>query len=148
MSIHSDWLEWIYEQRTDVWIAERTGIPRSTIGFVRRGERELSSAYAKLLRPVYQSETTKRLDALGMPHRESIRFSMKNPEWQRDTAVKMGRIVSDFAIGATEAIADREDWDWNDSRWQPYYDDISEKIRDGIRRSPRPWDDIKEGFVS
>lgn len=148
MAIHADWLEWIFEQRTDVWIAERAGIPRSTIGFVRRGERDLPAMYRTALRSAYQSETTRRLSLLGMPHRESIRLSMVAPEGQRDIETRMGRIVSEFAINATTTAYEKSGLEWNEFDWNAVYDDYSEKIRDGIRRSPRSWDDMKEGFVS
>lgn len=146
MAIHADWLDWMFEQRTDVWIAERTGIPRSTVGFVRRGERELGSAYYGPLRSAYQSETTRRLDEAGLPHREAIRFSMSRPERQREITNTMHSIIQDLAIGSTtnqyEASGEDPDiFDWNDT-YEGYFD----QIRDSIHGAPYTYDLIKERY--
>lgn len=148
MAIHQDWLEWIFEQRSDVWIMEKSGIPRSTIGFVRRGERELSAQYRTALRSTYQSETSRRLDAIGMPHRESIGFSMKPPEWQRETYSVMSNIVSDLSIASTTGAYERSGLDPEVFDWKGTFEDYQDQVIESIHYSPYNYDDIKERYGS
>jgi len=146
MAIHADWLEWLSEGRTDVWISERSGIPRSTIGFVRRGQRDLPAIYRTALRSAYQSETTRRLDAIGVPHRESIRMSMKRPEDQRQIYSDMSYIVNELSVFNMTRAYERSGLDPMVFDWQGSFDAYEEQVIEAIHKSPYTYDDIKERY--
>ncbi len=129
-----------------MWIAERAGIPRSTIGFVRRGERNLPAQYRTALRSVYQSETVRRMDAVGMPHRESISMSMKRPEDQRAIYSEMSYITEQLASFSMTSAFDRSGIDVDDFDWQGSYDMYHDQVTEAIHLSPYTYDDIKERY--
>lgn len=66
--------------RTDSYISSQTGIPRSTIGFVRRGERTLPTEYEYDLRLVFQREAYGIQRSAGMSFGQARRFSSYSPE--------------------------------------------------------------------
>ena len=146
MALHADWLEWMWEQRSDVWIAEKSGIPRSTIGFVRRGERELGSQYWKALRSAYQSETIGRLNAIGMPSRESFRYSLQPPTVQRRIESEFSYIRDQLAANSTAIAYERSGMPEAAFPWQATYDAYHVQVTDSIHNSPFTYDDIKERY--
>lgn len=92
-------LDYMYEKRTDSWIAQNTGIPRSTIGFVRRGERALPSQYDYQLRLGFQREAYKRHRDAGMNFSEARRYSAYSPESAGLKTAIMKDIVNQNTMG-------------------------------------------------
>jgi len=146
MSTSSDWIKFLFEERTDTWIAERAGIPRSTVGFVRRGERDLGSQYFSGLRSAYQSETIRRLDAVGMPHRESFRFSMSSPERQHELAASLDTITHRLAARATASSFWESGEDYGAFDWDGVYADYVSSITESIHYSPYSYEDIEDRY--
>jgi len=85
---------------SDVDISLLTGIPRSTIGFVRRGERLLPSEY---IRPMYDGFRKVNYNALrevGLPYHQARKYSSASVKTSSDVAVEMGLIVKQSTAGA------------------------------------------------
>ena len=97
MSIAQRRLSYMGLTKTDTWIAQQTGIPRSTVGFVRRGERALPSQYDYDLRLGYQRVAYNKLREEGMNTDQSRKFSSYSPE---SSSLKQ-MIMKDIVNGST-----------------------------------------------
>lgn len=85
---------------SDVDISLLTGIPRSTIGFVRRGERLLPSEY---IRPMYDGFRKVNYNVLreaGLPYHQARKYSSSSVKTSSDVAVEMRMIVEQSTAGA------------------------------------------------
>jgi len=97
MNIAQRRLSYMFETKTDTWIAQQTGIPRSTVGFVRRGERALPSQYDYDLRLGYQRVSYSNLREEGMNTDQARKFSSYSPE---SSGLKQ-MIMKDIVNGST-----------------------------------------------
>lgn len=118
-------LEYLYKERSDIWIARETGIPRATIGYVRRGERELPPDYSAVLRNAYQREAYGRLREEGMSWSQARRYSWYAPESVSLKESEMHLLVDKYTTGAVtakirklqrEGFSYNEDELWNETR--------------------------------
>lgn len=85
---------------SDTDIAALTGIPRSTIGFVRRGERALPSEYVKPLYNTYRKVNYHILTDTGMPYHQARKYSSGSVKQSSEVAVEMTMIVTQSTRGA------------------------------------------------
>ncbi len=85
---------------SDVDIAGDTGIPRSTIGFVRRGERSLPSQYINPLRNMYRKVNYHILRAEAMSYSQARRYSSSSVKDATGIAVEMRMMVTQSTRGA------------------------------------------------
>lgn len=64
--------------RSAKWLSKETGIPQSTISYVRRGIRDLPKKYNAVMRNQYQREAYLRLGNEGASSYQAKRFSWYN----------------------------------------------------------------------
>jgi len=145
-SSQSAYMQFMHDKRTDVWIAEATGIPRSTLGFVRREERTLPAQYTDALRTLYQSEAASFLSSRGYPETESIRLSSGMP----DTIVGLtGQLdgyiekIADLHTAKAESLALETGTAFNA---RDYRQDVIDRIRDNIAYSDLTYEELLDRF--
>ena len=134
-------LQYVNETRSANWIANQTGIPRSTVGYVLRGERVLPTKYNLNARRVYQTEVYGHMKSAGMSANQATRFKWYAPEAVRlkisimkeivneSTLMRIGqKQVSDTKQGIIKGIND-------------YWKDTKEEVKESYRQSYRSLDD-------
>lgn len=148
MPIVPDRLSFMHETRTDVWIAEQSGIPRSTLGFVRRGERPMPLRYLSAARKLYQSEMVGRLEAIGIPQKQAFAHSFISPARFRAIDTQMYEIVGKLTTGhlAERAARHAERGEYYDPGRE--YSSLFDSVMEGIHESEQPLDEILAGRVS
>jgi len=142
----SEYMQFMHDTRTDVWIAEQTGIPRSTLGFVRREERALPAQYTDALRTLYQGEATTFLTNRGYPETEAVRMSSGMPDTVRSlTGALDGYIekIADLHTATAQSLAEREGKAFNTDK---YRQDVIDQIRLNIAGSDLTYEELLERF--
>lgn len=135
---------YIAAQRSDVWISEQTGIPRSTVGFVRRGERYLPKQYRTELRNLYQRESYGRLREEGFSYHQARRFSSYAPESAKLNASTMRLLADDLTRGAIASRLKKLNLPVTEENITAEWNTMRKDIVEGLRRSHKSWEDIKE----
>ncbi len=101
MSASKDYLDFMSEQgMSDITISGMTGIPRSTIGFVRRGERSMPTEYRRGLYDDYRKVSYHALSEESLPYHQARRFSSSSPKTVNETMVEMRVLVTQSTRGA------------------------------------------------
>lgn len=85
---------------SDVDIANLTGIPRSTIGFVRRGERNLPSEYVRPLYDMYRKVNYHILRDEAFSYSQARKYSSSSVKTSTEVAVEMRMMVTQSTRGA------------------------------------------------
>lgn len=146
MTDWSEWFDFMADWRTDVWLAEKSGIPRSTIGFVRRGERLLPAQYTNAARSAYQSSMHDILRDEGFPRRAAFQFSMVGRTRYAEIKSELEGIIEKTAYNWTVQAQRKADSEGRYFNWEDYNDEAFDKARESIYWSVLPWDDIKERY--
>ena len=143
MRVSTRRLQFVSELRTDAWISRASGIPASTIGYVRRGERELPREYYTTMRNLYQRESYRELREQGFSSHQARRFSSYAPEAVTTNIGKMKEVIEELATGRAGSMADKYEKEgiWYDPI--SLYDESVVKIREGIQRSHEPMEEIE-----
>lgn len=134
-------LQYVNETRSANWIARQTGIPRSTVGFVLRGQRALPTKYNLNARRIYQTEAYSRMKFTGMSSNQASRFKWYAPEAVRlkigimneivkeSTLMRIGqKQIKDRKIGIMKSIDD-------------YWKDTKDEVKESYRQSYKSLDD-------
>lgn len=138
-------IRFLYETMNDNEISLLTGIPRSTVGYVRRGERRLPSNYNRSLRQHYQQSAYERLYTQGASAYEAKRFSWYSPDTVSELITDLYDRVEYYAKGAAMSRIRKleEQGIYYD------YDQILMQARgavlQGINKSRNPLENILEG---
>lgn len=148
MTDWTEYLDFMHEFRTDVWLSEQSGIPRSTIGFVRRGERSLPAQYTNAARSAYQSAMYDVLGEEGFPRKARFQYSFVGRERFAELQSELEDIVEQVARNWTIQASIRAEAKGTYFNWQDYYEDALEKAAETVYYSEMPWDDLTEGRIS
>lgn len=137
-------LEYLSKEFSDSWIARQTGIPRSTVGFVRRGERTLPAEYGAELKNYFQREAYSDLRDTGFSYHEARRYSSYAPETIRSVQDEMDFIVDRLSTGRAGYIQRQREalgevFDWDDEK-----EGIMEDVRESLRQSRKAWFEIRD----
>lgn len=89
---------------SDMDISGLTGIPRSTIGFVRRGERQMSSEYLTPLRDQWRRFTYHSLRDEGHPYHQARRYGSASVKDANAAKVEMRMLVTQSTRGGLTAV--------------------------------------------
>lgn len=143
-SVAQNRIEFISVTRSDTWIAAQTGIPRSTVGFVRRGERDLPSKYQTTLRNAFQREAYARMRETGFSTTQARRYSWYSTEQISYRISEMRLLVDRFTAGAVgmsiaKARAAGQSYD-EDVLWAS----MRSLIIEGLQYSPEPVEEFAE----
>ncbi|GAG55163.1 unnamed protein product [marine sediment metagenome] len=140
-------LQFLHDTRTDVWIAEATGIPRSTIGFARRGDRELPSKYADALRGLYGGEVTTHLQKAGYPETVAVEYGTAMPDRVNELTGDLDKYIEKISILHT-SYAEQTAIDAGKAfDAKSYYQDTKDKIRDNIANSNLSYEELVDRFA-
>lgn len=146
MATPTELLVFMHTERTDSWIARQSGIPRSTLGFVRRGERSLPGKYTRALQSIYQQETYRRFTDYGIPKRISFTRSGIDPDGFFDFINDYTETVKGIAVGHTGAIVERMraagEWPDAEEIYNRTFTDIFEALGDG----EISWSQFREAY--
>lgn len=138
-------LKYLFRTKSDRFIAVQTGIPRSTLGFVRRGERALPSVYVSEIRNTFQRTVYAEMKSYGFSASQAKRFTWYAPESINVRLTDYRLRVEEMSLGVmTKRIARMQDAGiaYNeDSVYQEAFADVQE----GLRQSKAPVEDILDG---
>jgi len=140
-------LQFMHDTRTDVWIAEATGIPRSTLGFVRRGEREMPAQYTDALRTLYQGEAQRYLLKAGYPESTAVDYSSAMPSTLENMTGDLDHYIQKISILHTsyaeqKALDAGKAFDAN-----AYQKEAFAKIKENIAKSSLSYQELLERFA-
>lgn len=139
-------LQFVGETRSQTWIAEQTGIPRSTVGFVLRGERTLPSEYALSARSLYQREGYSRMKAEGFSASQADRFKWYTPE---SVNLKIGIMKEIVTTSTAMVVGQRMARDQKQGIFNSltsYWEKAKEDVQEGFRQSKKTMDDWEKYY--
>lgn len=131
-------LQYVNEKQTQSWIAQQSGIPRSTVGFVLRGERALPSKYNLQARAIYQTQVYSRLKAEGMSANQATRFKWYAPEAVGLKTAIMKEIVKESTALQIAINQKRDEKQGIIKSADEYRKDTIEQVKAAYRRSKNP----------
>jgi hypothetical protein len=139
-------LQFVSETRSQTWIAEQSGIPRSTVGFVLRGERPLPSEYAHAARALYQREGYTRMRSEGFSVPQADRFKWYRPEAVK---IKIGIMKEIVNTSTTMIVGQRMARDQKQGIFHNisyYWKQAKEDVQEGFRRSKKTLEDWEKYY--
>lgn len=134
----------MFQTMSDIEIAKSTGIPRSTVGFVRRGERFLPSKYSLPLRAGYEREGYRRMRATGFSRAQADRFKWYAPESVGLKISEMKLTVNKLTLGVTGQQIEKLKREGKSFDRDDIWGETKIKIIEGLQRSKKPVEDIGE----
>ncbi len=140
-------LTFVAGTRSDAWIAQETGIPRSTVGFVRRGERDLPDSYSNIMRNLYQRESYDRMKQIGFSAAQANRFRSYAPATVLDYMAEVSNKIETLATGLAIELRASDEASGIQRPWREYLDEARESITKGFQNSLKPkedWDNYGE----
>lgn len=132
------------QKRSDSWIAGQTGIPRSTVGYVRRGERILNPAYSRLLRNTYQREAYGRMRETGFSATQARRFSRYAAESISLKIGEMKLLVNRFTTGAVAMEIGKLQREGISYDIDDLWNDMKQRIIEGLQDSKEPVEEFAD----
>ena len=85
---------------SDTDISGLTGIPRSTVGFVRRGERTLQSEYIRPLYDGFRKVNYNIMTDAGLPYHQARKYSSRSVKDSSDVIIEIRSLVTQSTEGA------------------------------------------------
>ena len=140
---------YVGDTRSDMWIARETGIPRSTLGYVRRGERRLPERYRSQIRNLYQREGYRRMREVGVSRAQARRFSWYTPAKVREVTETVKKLVADLTSKRVINMIGHPDSEYVPADYESLFVEQYQYVRDAFRESPKPyesWQDYEESF--
>ncbi len=134
-------LQFVNETRSQNWIAQHSGIPRSTVGFVLRGERTLPSKYNLNARRLYQTEVYATMKAVGMSASQATRFKWYAPEAVRLKIGIMKEIVKESTLMRIGQKQVKDEKQGIIQGIDDYWKDTKEEVAESYRQSYKTLDD-------
>jgi transcriptional regulator with XRE-family HTH domain len=132
----------IGERMSQADISRETGIPRSTVGFVMRGERELPTEYTSSLRNLYQRTAYAEMRESGASVEIAKKFSWYSPGRVEQVDDIYDELTSKTAFGAC-LKAQREAEDAGEFySIKDHYEDVLEQVKENYSKSRKDWEDI------
>lgn len=134
-------LQYVNEKQTQSWIANQTGIPRSTVGFALRGERSLPLKYSLNARRIYQTEAYRRMTFEGFSPNQASRFKWYAPE---AVGLKTGIMKEIIKESTLMRIGQKQHTDKKQGiikSIDDYWKDTKEEVKESYRRSNSTLDD-------
>ena len=141
-------LSFVADTRSDAWIAQETGIPRSTVGFVRRGERDLPEQYSTAIRALYQREAYDRMKETGFSAMQANRFRSYAPDSVRYYMAEVSNKISELAWGLAIQLKESDEESGIFNSLESYYQDAADQIKEGFQHSIKQkedWDQYGAG---
>lgn len=142
MTTGQSWVKFVGERYSDADISRMTGIPRSTVGFVHRGERTLPTEYLKSMRNLYQRTAYRAMREGGASTEIAHKFSWYSAGRVNQVDKIYDELTSKTAFGVTlkrKLEAEDEGYTFD---FKEEYDSVLEQIKENYRRSKKDWQDI------
>ncbi len=145
MSASQDRLIYMKEQGlSDITIEGMTGIPRSTIGFVRRGERSIPSEYIRTLYDKYRTVSYNALTAESLPYHQARKYSSRSTKTVNDVSIEMRKLIEISTKGAIIGkLAGNKSKGIIQSNKQVEKDMLA-AVKAGYKKSHKSYDDYKD----
>jgi len=143
-NISSRRLTYVQARRTDKWISDQTGIPRSTIGFIRRGDRKASTDNIKLIRNLFQRESYKNMRYEGMTVKAATRF-----KWYAPESVQLKESIIKMTVNKlTTGITAQDMWEMDGTgigynKTELWYKN-REEVKDSLKKSKEIFEEIAQ----
>ena len=145
MSASKDRLNYLSGQGlSDTTIAGLTGIPRSTVGFVRRGERQLPSEYYNKLYNDTRKVAYNVLTSEGLPYHQARIYSQKAIPTIQETSVEMQSITSTSIEGAITGKLAQNERKGITQTMTEIRKAMTDAVMAGFRASHKSYDDFQD----
>lgn len=136
-------LSFVSITQSDAWIARETGIPRSTIGFARRGDRDLPAQYETAMRALYQREAYTRMKEIGFSAPQANRFRSYAPSTVLSYMREVSNKIEELSYGLAIRLKSDDESSGIIKPLSSYLDESRESITKGFQHSLMPkeeWD--------
>lgn len=142
MTTAQGWVSFVGDRMSQSEISRETGIPRSTVGFVMRGERDLPTEYQSIMRNLYQRTAYQSMREAGASADIAKKFSWYSPGRVTQIDETYDELTSKTAFGVT--LKQKNDAEDRGEYYsvKEHYDDILEQIKANYRISKKDWQDI------
>ena len=142
MSLANAWVNFVGNRMSDTEMSRLTGIPRSTIGFVHRGERDLPSEYNSVMRNLYQRTAYAEMRDSGASAEIAKKFSWYSPGRVEQVDELYEELTSKKAFGVTLREQIEAEDEGSPFNFTDRYTEVLEQIKANYRKSKKDWQDI------
>ena len=141
-------LTYILETVSQAEVSREIGIPRSTLQYDVAHNIPIATEYQVQLRNLYQRTAYANMREEGFSSYQARRFSWYSPERVLINTGLMREKVLEFSIGQLSQAELKSGEVWSDKKRAEYLTSIEERVREGLRKSKAPLEDILEQGIT
>jgi len=129
-------------RKSQAWLSEASGVPRSTLSYVARGLRELPKQYSSSIRNVYQSEAYYNMKASGLSTTQANRFRWYSPETVLNVESTISMKINYCTLGAIGKKLQGLGRPATEEEVLSLWEEAHDAVFEGIQESKEPYEDI------
>jgi hypothetical protein len=133
--------------RSQAWLSEASGVPRSTLSYVARGLRELPAQYRESIRNVYQGEAYGNLRMSGASSTQANRFKWYVPETVLNVQSSYGLKAMEWTVGVIGSKLKGLGRPATEQEVLNLWDESYEDVIDGMQQSKEPYERVMEDIT-
>ena len=141
-------LSYVLESLSQSEVSRQIGIPRSTLQYEIAHNIPLGTQYQEALRNLYQRTAYANMREAGFSAEQARRFSWYSPERVVTNIGLMEEKVLEFSVTRLANAELKSGEIWSNRERAEYLNMIKDRVREGLRRSKAPVEDILEQGIT